>query len=228
MADAPTISAIVPVHNGAAYITDALRSIRAQLHPVSELIVVDDGSTDASADLVARFDSRAILIKQSQSGPGPARNTGAQNASGEWLAFLDHDDIWPPDRTGALLQGIAASPSAGFVCGRVLIEEISETTLDPRMRAASGSHLPILINSALIRRNVWLAIGGMDRAVERAEDVEFYLRLVDAGVPVAKIEATTLIWRQHGDNRSRVAKLDNAAMLSGMRAAIARRRKMTL
>jgi len=226
MSETPTISAIVPAHNGAAFIMDALQSIRAQLHPVDELIVVDDGSTDATADLVSRFEPTAKLIRQPQSGPARARNAGAREASCEWLAFLDHDDIWPPERTGALLAGIAASQWAGLICGRVCIEAMPGTILDPRLCSASGSHVPLLINSTLLRRSVWLALGGMDETVKRGEDGEFYLRLVESGVGVAKIDATTLIWRQHGDNRSRDVEPENIAMLSILRAAIVRRRGM--
>jgi len=225
MSAVPAVSAIVPVYNGAAYIADALRSIRAQLHPVSELIVVDDGSTDATADLVSRADPDAALVRQSRGGLSSARNTGAQKASGEWLAFLDHDDLWPPDRIGALLDGIAASPEAGLVCGRIRIEEMHGAIADPRMRKASGSHVPFLVHSTLIRRSVWMVLGGMNTAFDLGQDLDFYLRLTDSGVKIAKVDATTLIYRQHGSNRSRAVELGNSAMLVSLRASIDRRRK---
>ena len=227
MSAAPTISAIVPVYNGAAHIGDALRSIRAQLHPVTELIVVDDGSTDDTADVVRRVDPAATVIRLARNGPAAARNTGAQSASGDWLAFLDHDDIWPSDRTGALLDAVTTSPHAGMICGRVRIKQMPAAPPDPRLQAVDGTHVPFSFPSALLRRSVWTALRGMDGTFDRAEDVDLYLRLVESGVTVVKIDAVTLIYRQHGGNRSRHVALSNASMLAMMRATIARRRAKT-
>lgn len=221
----PSVSAIVPVHDGAAHIADALRSIRAQTVPVAEVIVVDDASDDETLSVVRSVDSDATILRQVRSGPAMARNAGASLAGGELLGFLDHDDLWPPDRTAALLDGLAAMPEAGLVCGRVSVTAAEGEGVDPRLRQADGTHIPFLFSSTLVRRDVWSALGGMRPVRDYAEDLDAYLRLVEAGVPVASVEATTLVYRQHGGNRSRDVDLSSRAMLATMRAAILRRRR---
>ena len=109
-ATASSISAIMPVHNGATHLADGLRSILAQSQPVAEIIVVDDGSDDGSADLARALAPEIRVCTQSRQGPAAARNAGAAVAQGTFLAFLDHDDLWPADRTEKLLEGWRLDP----------------------------------------------------------------------------------------------------------------------
>lgn len=104
------------------------------------------------------------------------------------------------------------------------LEEMPDATPDMRLRRADGTVVPFLLQSTLIRRDVWHALGGMDLRRVHGEDVDFYLRLTDAGIEAATIDATTLIYRLHGQNRSRVIDVGLDAMLMTMRAAIERRR----
>ena len=94
----PKISVIMPAYKAAATIAAALRSIRDQTVRVHEVIVVDDGSPDDTAELVARDFSEVRLLRQPNAGPAVARNNGAQAATGDWLAFLDADDVWLADK----------------------------------------------------------------------------------------------------------------------------------
>jgi glycosyltransferase involved in cell wall biosynthesis len=108
---APTsISVIVPVHNGARFVSEALRSVKIQTLPADEIIVGDDGSSDGSADIVRREHPDFVLIARPRGGPAAARNAGARRARCEALAFLDHDDLWPPGRNAALLEAWRAHP----------------------------------------------------------------------------------------------------------------------
>lgn len=90
----PRISVIVPTHNGAPWLRDCLASVFAQTCPPAEIIVVNDGSTDTTADLLREFESCIRVVHQKQGGIGAARNRGVAEASGAYLAFLDHDDLW--------------------------------------------------------------------------------------------------------------------------------------
>jgi glycosyltransferase involved in cell wall biosynthesis len=220
----PAISAIVPVHNGAAYVAEALHSIREQTCPAAEVIVVDDGSTDDTVAVVRRVEPEAILIRQPRGGPSVSKNAGASRASGHWLAFLDHDDLWPAERNEALLNGLQRQPDTGFAYGRFCFGQMAGGALDARLKKIDNTAIPFLLHSALIRRDIWQSIGGLNPARNRSEDVDFYLRLRDAGVAIACVEATTLIYRLHGGNLSRAAALNNAAMLEVMHDAIRRRR----
>lgn len=219
-----SISAIVPVHNGAALIAEALASIRAQSVPVGEVIVVDDGSDDGTAEIVAEADPAAMLIRTARGGPAAARNIGVARATGDWLAFLDHDDLWPPERTAALLAAVERAPDTDYAFGRFCLEEMAGAVPDPRLRQADGTAVPFLLHAALIRRRLWQALGGLDAARDRAEDLDFYLRVRDAGAVLTAVDAVTLIYRQHGGNRSRAAALGQAPMLEAMWSSIRRRR----
>ena len=109
MSAAPTsVSVIVPVNNGARFLSAALCSVKSQTLPADEIIVVDDGSSDGSADIVQREHPDAVLIRQPRAGVAAARNAGARRARCEALAFLDRDDLWLPERNAALLHAWSA------------------------------------------------------------------------------------------------------------------------
>ncbi len=218
------VSAIMPVHNGAKHLAEGLRGILAQSHPVAEIIVVDDGSDDGSAELARGIAPVVKVIGQTRQGPAMARNVGAEAARGAFLAFLDHDDLWPADRTAQLLAAAAARPDAGLVSGRIEIQAAAGVAADARLLQANHGHVPFLFPAGLIRRQVWRALGGMAPARDYAEDVDLYLRLLEAGVAVALTDAVTLIYRQHGGNRSRAIERSQAALLDSLRASLRRRR----
>lgn len=152
-------------------------------------------------------------------GPAAARNAAVAAAHGELIATLDHDDTWPADRTGALLEGIG---SAAFVCGRVAIE--ASENLDPRLVRADRTHIPFLLPTGLMARSAWLALGGMDEALTRGEDIDLYLRFVEAKFEIAYVDAVTLNYRLGPDGLSRNVAISQAAMLDVMRRSVARRR----
>ena len=225
MSAAPTsISVIVPVHNGAAFISEALRSVKSQTLPPDEIIVVDDGSSDGSADIVRREHPDAVLIAQPRGGPAAARNAGARRARCDALAFLDHDDPWPPERNSALLEAWRAHPEADVVCGSFSLLLGPGAGDDPRLRRAEGGHVPFLFSALMIRRSCWLAQGGMESVRDYAEDLDLHLLLSEAGASILYIDAVTLIYRIHGANRSRAASRNSHALLSALRAAVLRRR----
>jgi glycosyltransferase involved in cell wall biosynthesis len=223
-----SISAIIPVYNGSAHLADALHSILAQTTPVDEIIVVDDGSADDSAALAAATAPGAKIIRQAQQGQAMARNTGAAAARGDYFAFLDHDDLWPPDRTTQLLAGFAEAPEAGLICGRIRIESNAEGRKNPLFMSADGTHIPFLFQSGIIRRSIWTRLGGMgtdqDFMQDFSEDVDLYLRIIEAGIPVAKIDATTVVYRQHGSNLMRAIDRHQQNLLKSLHASINRRR----
>jgi glycosyltransferase involved in cell wall biosynthesis len=113
----PTFSVVIPVYNGAATIARAIESVLAQTFAPSQLIVVDDGSTDETARVVAKFGERVTYLYQANAGVSAARNNGAQRAMGEWLAFLDADDWYYPDRLRWHAEWIGRDPALDFLTG---------------------------------------------------------------------------------------------------------------
>lgn len=113
----PRFSVIIPVYNGANFIARAIESVLEQTWPAHEIIVVDDGSTDGTPDVVAKFNERVRYVRQDNAGVSAARNRGADAATGDWLAFLDADDWFYPDRLRLHAEWIEEEPRLDFLTG---------------------------------------------------------------------------------------------------------------
>ena len=157
---APLISCIIPVHNGAPYLDATLASVFGQTHRPLEVIVVDDGSTDASADIARRYDVR--LVQQARRGQGGARNAGIAGASADYLAFLDADDLWRPEKLTRQLARFQARPELDISV--TLIQNFWEPELaDEALRLSShprSGPLPGYSGSTLVIRRRTLQIFG--------------------------------------------------------------------
>ena len=112
-ADRPRVSVIIPVRNGASFLPEAIASIEAQHYPAMEIIVVDDGSTEDIQGALGRLSGPIRYVRQEPLGPSAARNRGIREAAGELIAFLDVDDLWPPDNLGLMVDAIGSGPSPG-------------------------------------------------------------------------------------------------------------------
>jgi GT2 family glycosyltransferase len=193
----PLISAIVPTWNAADFLPEALESIRAQAYSPLEIIVVDDGSTDHTARLVQGWSAVRYLHQENQ-GPSVARNAGIDAARGEFLAFLDADDLWTPNHLNCLLLPLLADPRAHFAWGasRVLNRSIAS---DGRVRweVLHDSQPQFLIGSGLYRRSAFDAVGRFDPVLRFAEDVDWIAASRQLGVAHVQISDLVLIYRKH-------------------------------
>jgi glycosyltransferase involved in cell wall biosynthesis len=108
-----TVSVLIPTYNCAAYLPAALDSVLAQTRPADEVLVIDDGSTDATAEVLAPYRDRIVCVRQANAGQAAARNAGLDRAAGDWVAFLDADDTWAPDK---LERQLALASSGEYVC----------------------------------------------------------------------------------------------------------------
>src|SRR5215203_2881736 len=112
------VSAIIPVYNSERYLAEAIESVLVQTYPSHEIIVVDDGSIDGSAQVAKRFGSAVRYVFQRQAGVGAARNHGVELAEGRFFAFLDADDLWTKDKLQLQLAAFAADPELEAVFGQ--------------------------------------------------------------------------------------------------------------
>src|SRR5689334_9621809 len=110
----PLVSCVVPVYNGERYLAEALDSILAQTHRPLQAIVADDGSTDGTAAVAAAYGDRVLVLRQANAGPAAARNLGLAAARGEYVAFLDADDLWHPRKLERQLARFRARPQLDY------------------------------------------------------------------------------------------------------------------
>ncbi len=205
-------SVVIPVLNGAAHVLEAIASALAQLGPHDEVIVVDNGSTDATPELVAAYgDTRVSLLREAKRGPAAARNRGVTAARGRFLAFLDHDDLWPAGRQAGLCAAIEAHPEADAAHGRLRIA--FEGPRDARFEWMEGSHLPDFgLMTYLFRRELLERTGPLDESMLFGEDSDYLLRLRAAGMQRIAWDGDALIYRRHAGNMTN----DRAGVTRGM------------
>jgi glycosyltransferase involved in cell wall biosynthesis len=181
----PRVSVIIPTYNRAGFIGEAIQSVLDQTCTDWELIVVDDGSTDETAQVVAQFGERVTYVYQDNAGVSAARNAGLATARGELVSFLDSDDRMLPHNLETLVVLLDAQPKVSVAYGRYYwMNENGQPIGDPDGPTLEGQILPQLvleetmfIGTALIRRGCVEAIGGFDETVQFQEHWDFYLRL---------------------------------------------------
>jgi len=109
------VSVIIPAYNSGPYLTETIESVLRQTYPHREIIVVDDGSTDDTPARVARYGPALTYIRQAQGGVGAARNRGVAAARGDYIALLDHDDLWVPEKLEVQVEVAARHPASGML-----------------------------------------------------------------------------------------------------------------
>ncbi len=188
---APLVSVIIPVYNAAAYVRETVDSALHQAYPNLEVIVVDDGSTEDLSWVAAAYGTRVRYVRKPNGGPASARNLGIRMASGAYLAFLDADDLWEPDKLRAQMDLLLRHPSVGLVYSAM--SEIDEQGLlrqPSRGRHARPSgdiaealfwHNWVPTSTVVIRKACLEQVGGFDEAREliSVEDYDMWLRIAE-------------------------------------------------
>ncbi len=228
MKGGPTVAVVIPVYNCAAYVEEALASIEAQTQAPDRVIIVDDGSTDGSADIVANFIARSALpfqlLRQANAGIAAARNAGVSRCHEDLIAFLDSDDTFYPAFLERASNVLAGHPElilcfmdrdvvdgAGNFIRRDLdhpdframpVERYEDGTVvladNPFITLAAGNLIPI---GLMLRRSAFQRVGGFDEIQRAVEDRAFLMRLAKIG-KFGFIDEPLGIWRRHGDNTS--------------------------
>lgn len=213
----PQISVIIPVYNGSRYLLEAIDSVLGQTHCPNELIVVDDGSTDETAlvlqpYLKQKFDQIDIrYVYQTNQGVGAARNHGLRLAQANWIAFLDQDDVWLPEKLALQVNCLQSQPQLGIVhSGWQTVDATGQllSTVQP-WRGLPTLDLqawmqwkPVFLGAMLFRRDWLMQVGGFDERWQQTGDVDLVLRLA-ADCPAAWVKQVTVNYRQHAANTSR-------------------------
>src|SRR5947209_7116968 len=174
----PSVSVIIPAYNAAAFVARAVDSALRQSCATAEVLVIDDESTDETADIAGGYGPPVRLLRQAHAGPGAARNLGAREAAGEWLAFLDADDAWLPHKLERQMP-FGADPAVDVV---YTLRGKRPVPLEASFEALWGGNF-IVNSSTLVRRSSFWAFGGFDEdpALIGCEDWNLWLRMAAGG-----------------------------------------------
>jgi glycosyltransferase involved in cell wall biosynthesis len=195
---------VIPVFNGERYLAEAIESVLAQTLPVFELIVVDDGSSDRTAEIARGFGKAVRYECQSNAGPAAAMNRGVALAAGPLVAFLSADDLWMPDKLAWQTAVLAEDHAVDMVFGHAQqffspeLDEATRRTLrcpaDPMPACAAGT--------LLTARDTFLRVGAFDERWRAGEFMDWYARATDLGLRDVLLPAVVLRRRVHGANHS--------------------------
>lgn len=216
------ISCIVPVHDAERHLAAAIDSVLAQDWPLHEIVAVDDGSTDRSAEILAAYAGRVIIVTQPHAGVSAARNTGLRHASGDVIAFQDADDLWPPGRLRAMATALAGDPAIDVVAG--LVEILDQREAKPKVRETLDTMHRVNMGAHLIRRRVFDRVGLFNESLEVSEDTELVMRMRRLGIAIAQIDTVALIYRLHAGNISGTVDRNQSNTLDALRTLSLMRR----
>jgi GT2 family glycosyltransferase len=199
--DLPLVSIVIPSHDYGQFLGEAIESALGQTHPRCEVIVVDDGSTDDSRAVAARYGDRITLFTQGDEGVESAVNRGVSEASGEYVARLDADDVLEPTYVEEHLAALRRSPDAAYAyCpARQFGARTGVTRCFPFSAYIMARRTNYVHGSALLARSDFLGAGGYESLGAHAnEDWDFWLRLLESGKRGTFVHAPLLRWRRHG------------------------------
>jgi glycosyltransferase involved in cell wall biosynthesis len=214
----PRISVVIPTYNSGSLVQEAVASVLGQTHAAAEIIVVDDGSTDDTADRLAQFGPPVRVIHQPNGGASAARNRGLAGATGELIAFLDADDVWHADKLRRQCELLAARPELGLL-GTLTVPWPGTFPADLPSGSASVVRLEELVvrnrfvtSAVIVRRELVDRVGPFDGALQGPEDYDYWLRAA-ALSRVANLSVPLTGYRDTGGSLSKHA----VRMEDGMR-----------
>jgi glycosyltransferase involved in cell wall biosynthesis len=220
------VSVVVPVYNGAGHLAAALESILTQESRPREIIVVDDGSTDATPSVVSRFSDRIHPIRQDNLGPSAARNIGIEHARAPLIAFLDADDVWPPGALMHQLAALEANPAAGVAWG-LSNRVIGADARPPRDDWHGRPQWALSVGSMLFRRRVFDDAGHFDPSLRIGEDLDFVIRITEHKIRIVRHAHVVCEKALHAGNLSREGAATDRAHFVAIGKAFKRRRANT-
>lgn len=220
------VSVVIPVYNGERYLAEAVESVLVQEPRPAEVILVDDGSTDDSAAVAARFGSRIRYERQPNAGQSAARNRGVSLARGTLLAFLDDDDYWAPGKLGLQLKAMGADPTLEAVFGHV--RQFVSPELPAEIASRVRYHAEVMpghiAGAMLIRRGAFERVGPFDPQWQVGEFIQWYARAVEVNLRTTMLPDVVLHRRLHDENQGIKQRAESIQYVRILKAALDRRR----
>lgn len=224
-----TVSVIIPVHDGAAFLPDAVASVRSQTRPPDEIVVVDDASTDGSGEIAAALgaDIRVIRHDDNRTLPG-ARNTGVEACTGDIVVFLDVDDLWAPDKTERQLAILTQLPDVSIVVGHTHKMRLVASGPDGHQFDRWGEpELLLSMGATAIRRPTYDLVGGYDTSLAFTCDWDWFMRARELGIAIRTHADVVQFYRRHDHNLTEDAEYGNRDTLAMLHKSLGRRRAAT-
>jgi glycosyltransferase involved in cell wall biosynthesis len=205
-AAAPTVTCIIPAREGDEYLRAALESVLAQLGPAPEVLVVHDDSTDHVAEMVDEFGPPVRELTQRGKGPGAARRQGADEARGDFVCFLDSDDLYHPDKQRRQLERFAARPELEIsLCMAEMFWEEGLGDEERRYRAIGRHRGAHLFQTLMTRRETFEKVGPINPDFFYGDHMDWLLRAEDAGAVLEILDETLVYRRMHARSLTHVS-----------------------
>ena len=194
------ISVLIPTFNYGRFIAECIGSVEQQTYRDFEIIVIDDGSTDDTKDIVARYQD-VTYFYQENSGVSSARNKAIELAKGDYIAFIDADDLWMPDKLAKQIEFLQQNEGCSVVFTDVEnFYDNEKTKNDPKAVSVAEREFKTGLQSALIKKAVFDRCGGFKSDLKFSEDTEWVMRIRLAGETTSRLEEPLTRRRLHGEN----------------------------
>ena len=224
---APSVSVVVPVHNGERYLAECVRSILDQEHPALDVHVVDNASTDGTADVARSFPS-VRYHRLEEKGLAKALNYGIDHSTGDVLAFLDSDDLWTPNRLVLQLDALARDPDLDVVYGHIEqfvspeLDEATKAKLAVRDERMPGRHKSAMV----IRRESFRRVGPFEPTIDMGDFIDWYMRARDLGLREVVLPEVVARRRIHTSNMGHTDRAKRVEYARILKRSLDRRRRL--
>jgi len=220
------VSVIIPAFNAASFLPHAVASVERQGYHPLEIVVIDDGSTDNTAEVARSLPSVTCYLHQQNKGPSAARNLGLRQAQGEFIAFLDADDQWPPGKLDLQLGRLRAEPRLDVVLGRIqYISLPGAEAIDIAFETEERTLTHVHLGSGVYRRPVFERVGLFEESLRYSEDVDWFMRAREKDISMVILGDVTLLYQLHAGNMTREMTSERSNLAAVMRLSLERRRR---
>ena len=220
------VSIIIPVYNGEAFLAEAVTSIHRQGYQPLEILIVDDGSTDRTAEIAQRLNGNVRYLFQPNSGPASARNRGLKMACGNVIGFLDADDLWTEKKLEWQLTRLAEGSTVEIVLGYTqrMWKSTAQTEASEALQLTEPA-LALSLGAALVRKSVFEKMGIFDESLRYCDDWDWFMRAREIGIQMAIHPQVVLFYRRHGENLTNQTETGNRYFTRILKQSLDRRRQ---
>jgi len=222
----PSISVIIVVKNGERFLREAIESVLQQTLPASEILVIDGHSTDKTKALAQSYPEVTYILQAGKGIPN-AYNQGIQTASGEFIAFLSHDDRWTPNKLETQVRWMEKNPDTLYtICkAHFFLDDPNNIPTDFKQNLLQGDYTAPMMETLVARKKIFDIVGMLDESFTISEDVDWYARCSDANIPMTAIPEVLLYKRVHDQSATMTAPAEQHDLLNALHKSVVRKHR---